>query len=49
MQQTPEQILFRANLWRKFVTEYQKVMITAPESFADYCAKFREQWVKGAE
>jgi hypothetical protein len=47
MNQTSEQIAFRADLWRKFVINYQVVLATAPETFADYCAKFRERWIAG--
>jgi hypothetical protein len=49
MRQTPDQVIFRANLWRKFVSEYQVVLAAAPETFPDYCAKFREQWIAGKE
>jgi hypothetical protein len=44
---TPEQVAFRAKLWRKFVAGYQVVLITAPETFSDYCTKFRERWIAG--
>jgi hypothetical protein len=44
---TPEQVAFRAELWRKFVAEYQVVLATHPECFSGYCAKFRELWVAG--
>ena len=44
---TPEQVAFRAKLWRNFVAGYQVVLITAPENFSDYCTKFRERWIAG--
>ena len=47
MNQTPEQVAFRAKLWGEFVAGYHTVLITTPESFSDYCAKFRERWVAG--
>ena len=47
MNQTPEQVAFRAKLWGEFVAGYHAVLITTPESFSDYCAKFRERWVAG--
>jgi hypothetical protein len=43
----PQQVAFRAELWRKFIAGYQVVLATNPESFSDYCAKFRERWVAG--
>ncbi len=45
MNPTPEQVAFRAKLWREFVAGYQAVLITAPEAFSDYCTKFRERWI----
>jgi BarA-like signal transduction histidine kinase len=47
MNQTPAQIEFRKELWREFVASYQVVLISAPETFSDYCAKFRERWIAG--
>ena len=47
MKSTLEQVAFRARLWRKFVAEYQVVLATAPETFSDYCTKFRECWIAG--
>jgi hypothetical protein len=47
MNQTPEQIAFRAKLWKEFVASYQAVLADSPETFSDYCAKFRERWVNG--
>jgi hypothetical protein len=44
---TPEQVAFRADLWRKFVGEYREVLATAPETFGDFCTKFRERWIAG--
>ena len=44
---TPEQVAFRADLWRKFVGEYREVLATAPETFSNYCTKFRERWIAG--
>jgi len=35
----------RAELWREFVANYQVVLITNPDGFSDYCAKFREKWL----
>jgi hypothetical protein len=37
---TPEEVAFRADLWRKFVMEYREVLAAAPETFSDYCTKF---------
>jgi hypothetical protein len=45
--QTPEQVAFRAELWRKFVAEYQSVLATSPESFSAYCGAFRARWIAG--
>jgi hypothetical protein len=45
--QTQAQITFRAQLWSKFVSGYQVVLVTAPETFSEYCAAFRERWVRG--
>jgi hypothetical protein len=47
MNQTQEQVSFRAKLWKEFVAGYQTVLATAPETFSRYCAKFRERWVRG--
>jgi hypothetical protein len=47
MNQMAEQIAFRADLWRKFVSGYQVVLITTPELFSEYCEKFRERWIAG--
>ena len=47
MNQTPEQIAFRAKLWSEFVAQYQTVLVMSPEKFSVYCEKFRERWVKG--
>jgi hypothetical protein len=47
MNPTPEQVAFRAELWRKFVSEYAIVLATAPETFSDFCAKFRGRWFAG--
>jgi len=47
MNTTAAKIAFRADLWRKFLSGYQVVLITTPELFADYCAKFRERWIAG--
>jgi len=46
---TPEKIQFRAQLWREFVAKYQVVLATAPETFSDFCAKFRERWIAGRD
>ena len=35
----------RTQLWREFVQNYQVVLITNPEGFSEYCAKFREKWL----
>lgn len=48
MNQTPAQIEFRQKLWAEFVAGYQVVMIGAPETFTDYCQKFRDRWVAGS-
>jgi hypothetical protein len=45
--QTPEQITFRAKLWKEFVAKYQAELIKSPEKFSEYCEKFRKQWVAG--
>ncbi len=47
MNQTHEQVANRAELWKKFVAQYQVVLAAAPETFSDYCAKFRERWIAG--
>ncbi len=47
MNQTAEQIAFRAKLWNEFIAHYQAVLVTAPEEFSAYCEKFRERWVAG--
>lgn len=47
MNSTHAQIQFRAELWRDFVASYQVVLISAPEKFSEYCAKFRERWIGG--
>jgi len=47
MNQTPEQISFRAKLWQEFVAKYQTVLVTSPEKFNEYCENFRERWVSG--
>ena len=44
---TPQQVAFRADLWRKFVAEYREVLAAALEAFSDYCTKFRERWIAG--
>jgi hypothetical protein len=44
---TLEKVAFRAELLRKFVAGHQSVLATAPETFSDYCAKFRERWIAG--
>ena len=45
--QSQEQVVFRAELWKKFVAEYQTVLVIAPETFSEYCSKFRERWTAG--
>lgn len=45
--QTQAQLTYRARLWSEFVAHYQVVLISAPETFSEYCAKFRERWVRG--
>lgn len=47
MNTTPAQVTFRSELWKSFVAGYQVVLISAPDTFADYCAKFRERWKAG--
>jgi hypothetical protein len=44
---TPQQVIFRANLWKEFVQNYQVVMATEPDKFPNYCAEFRERWIAG--
>ena len=45
--QTQSQVTFRTRLWGEFVAGYQVVLATTPEKFSEYCAKFRERWVRG--
>jgi hypothetical protein len=45
--QTPEQIAFRAKLWQEFVAKYQTELVKSPEKFSEYCEKFRERWIAG--
>ena len=47
MNQTPEQIAYRAKLWQEFVAKYQAVLVSSPEKFNEYCEKFRERWIAG--
>jgi hypothetical protein len=47
MNPTPDQTAFRTKLWREFVSSYQLVLTTAPETFSAFCAKFRERWIAG--
>jgi hypothetical protein len=47
MNQTKEQIAFRAKIWQEFVAQYQAVMITAPDTFSAICAEFRARWIAG--
>ena len=47
MNPKPEQVAFRAKLWRKFVAGYQSVLATSPESFSAYCEAFRARWIIG--
>lgn len=47
MNQTAEQIAFRAKLWNEFIAHYQAVLVTTPEKFSAYCEKFRERWLAG--
>ena len=47
MDQTPEQIAYRAKLWQEFVAKYQAVLVSSPEKFNEYCEKFRERWIAG--
>jgi hypothetical protein len=44
---TQQSVTFRAELWKEFVAGYQIVLATAPETFSNYCAKFRERWIAG--
>jgi hypothetical protein len=44
---TPAQVIFRANLWKEFVQNYQVVLAVEPERFSDYCSEFRERWIAG--
>lgn len=39
----------RAQLWRDFVSSYQGVLITAPETFSAYCEKFRASWLLASQ
>jgi len=45
--QSQSQIIFRSKLWNEFVAGYQVVLVSAPETFSDFCAKFRERWIRG--
>jgi hypothetical protein len=45
--QTPEQIAFRAKLWQEFIAKYQTELVQSPKKFSEYCEKFRERWVAG--
>ncbi len=45
--QSQAQITFRSKLWNEFVASYQVVLVSASETFSDYCAKFRERWIRG--
>jgi hypothetical protein len=36
---------FRASLWKEFVRTYQTVLACSPDTFSEYCRKFRERWV----
>lgn len=47
MNQTTEQVQFRAKLWAEFVAGYQVALITDPDGFANYCAEFRKRWTAG--
>src|SRR5256885_15653334 len=49
MNQTPEQIAYRAKLWQEFVAKNQAVLVSSPEKFNEYCEKFRERWIAGKE
>jgi hypothetical protein len=40
-----EQVVFRAELWKKFVAEYQTVLAAGPETFSEYCSQFRKRWI----
>jgi hypothetical protein len=44
---TPEAIAFRASLWRDFLASYQRIFITDPDRFSEYCAAFRGRWIAG--
>lgn len=37
----------RQRLWAEFVANYQREMIERPESFSEYCEKFRERFARG--
>jgi hypothetical protein len=45
--QTQEQLAFRAELWKEFVANYQRIFITDPDRFSEYCAAFRGRWIAG--
>jgi hypothetical protein len=47
MNATPEKVLFRSNLWKKFVAEYHVILVTKPEEFSAYCEEFRKRWIAG--
>jgi hypothetical protein len=38
----------RAELWKEFVAEYQRVLIMEPERFSEYCEKWRMRFLVGA-
>jgi hypothetical protein len=41
------QFVFRAQLWREFVSNYQTVLATSSEEFSEYCDRFRKLWING--
>jgi hypothetical protein len=47
-EQTQAQIAFRAEIWKDFVQNYQRVfIIESQERFSEYCAEFRARWIAG--
>jgi hypothetical protein len=45
---TREQVVFRTELWRKFVADHQPVLeASTNEEWSAFCSKFRERYVAG--
>lgn len=46
-QQTIALMEARKKLWSEFVATYQRAMIENPEGFSQFCAEFRERYLRG--